>query len=460
MQKDYVAILSKRMRSEFYRNFSENVFKKKKYSKLFWEMYYWLDKTKEWDLKQFREYQLYQLQKQIHHAYHHTSYYRRLFEENGWRPQDFQDFNDFRKIPILTKKDWKEHIEELTALPRRKCRLVTTGGSTGIPTPIYHQLDKTSDVYMAFVWQWYNEGGYHLGDKAAILRGTVIKNGCYEFIKNTDELHCSSMKMTEKNMKEYLFRMEQYGIKVICAYPSTAELLAKYVDKMNIPFNESGKIKSLFTSSESLTKQARKYIENILHLRVFDLYGNSEQMGMIAQLRDGLYHEYMCHSYVEYLDECNRPVQSGRGRIVATGFINEAMPVLRYDTEDYADIIREKSGSKYNAQNIVKSIYGRRGRDEFIVGRDGNTVNFVAINSHADIFRHVYKFQVVQEEKGKVKLNIMPSKDFTRLDYVLIQQEFRTKLGEMFELDVNVTDQFEYTLRGKERLLVQKLVMD
>lgn len=450
----------KRTRTEFYRNFSVRFMGKMKYDDLFWRTYYWLDKTRSWNIKQFREYQMQELRKQIDHAYHHTTYYRQMFDEHGWKPKDFQDFRDFRKIPILSKEDMKEHFEELRALPRRNCYVVTTGGTTGVPTKIYQEIDRTGNVYRAFVWQWYNEGGYYLGDKAAILRGSIIKNGCYEFVESNNELHCSSMKMSEKNMRTYLLQMERQGIKAICALPSAAELLAKYIKNTNISFNEDGKIKSLFTSSETLTDETRRLIEEQLHLCVYDLYGNSEQMGMIGQLRDGQYHEYMCHSYVEYLDESDNVLKSGKGRIVATGFINRAMPILRYDTNDFAELISEKQRTDYSAQIVIKSICGRWKKDALIIGKDGNQVNISAINTHANLFDSVYKLQFIQEEQGKIKLNVMPNKKFTRIDLNNIAQEFRKRLGETFELEVCVTDKFEYTDRGKDKLLVQKIKVE
>lgn len=457
MQEYEWSLFYKRIRTEVYRNFSSHFLGKMKYGDLFWKTYYWLDQTRSWNIKQFREYQMQELRKQIDWAYRHTTYYRKLFDENGWKPKDFQNFKDFRKIPILSKEDMKEHFEELRALPRRNCYVVTTGGTTGVPAKIYQEIERTEQVYRAFVWQWYNEGGYYLGDNAAILRGSIIKDGCYEFINKRGELHCSSMKMSEENMRAYLLQIEKQRIKVICALPSAAELLAKYIKNTNIPFNENGKIKSLFTSSETLTDETRRLIEEQLHLRVYDLYGNSEQMGMIGQLRDGQYHEYMCHSYVEYLDESNNVVERGKGRIVATGFINRAMPLLRYDTNDFAELTNRRWAKDYNSQTVVKGICGRWKKDALIIGKDGNRVNISAVNTHADIFDNIYKLQFVQEEQGKIKLNIMPNKRFTCKDFNNILREFKNRLGETFELQVCITDQFEYTHRGKERLLVQKL---
>lgn len=456
MKRNGVNLRYNHIRGEIYRNIDVNLFGKTKYDDLFWETYYQLDATHSWGYEKFLDYQMQELQKQIKNAYQNTIYYRRLFDENGWRPSQFQDFKDIRKIPIMTKKEIKEHFRELRALPKGKCYITTTGGSTGIPTKIYYERSVTGAKYSAFVWQWYNEGGYYLGDKATVIRGGVIEDGCCEILRKSNELHCSSMRMSEHNMKIYLDNIERYGTKAICAYPSSAELLARYVKESGYTFNETGKIKILFTSSENLTNRARKLIQKYLHVRVLDLYGNSEQMGMIGQLKDGYYHEYMCHSYVEYLDEKNEPIQKGVGKIIATGLINAAMPILRYDTNDYAFIEVEKH-NMYNEQKTVKYIQGKHRKDELIVGKEDNLVNLVAINSHLNIFDHIYKMQYIQEEKGKIKLNIMPNQNFTQNDKNCIYHEFKSRLGDTFELMVNETNEFECTERGKSKLLVQKL---
>lgn len=440
-----------------YRNFTVKVKGIKEYNDLFWQTYNMLEKSESWGIRQFREYQLQRLNMLIQYAYEKTKYYRRMFDEYGWQPHDFQNFHDIEKIPILTKEILKRNLNELRAISLHNCVAVTTGGSTGVPTKLFLDARSTDAVRLAFVWHSFHEGGYYFGDKIAVLRGKAVGNEDVSIDHKNNIIYCSSMNMSEKNMKQYLRQIQNFRAKHIRAYPSSAELLAKYVKDTGIRFNEDGRIKTLFTSSETLTMDARRLIEEQLHVRVMDLYGNCEQIGMIGECKEGHYHEFMCHSYLEYLDDEDRPVKTGEGRIIGTGFINHAMPLIRYDTGDVARLGKSDMEKCMNKQRVISSIVGRRRKDEFLIGKDGNLVNFVAINTHADIFDHVYKYQFVQEEKGLVRINVMPGKGYSAVDHKNIYLEFQKRLGKTFNLEVCETEQFEYTLRGKSQFLIQKI---
>lgn len=449
--------LSHSLRGKIYRNITAKIRGMEEYNDLFWKTYDLLEETKSWSTLQFREYQLQKLKELIDYAYANTKYYRRMFDEYGWTPRDFRNFHDIRKIPILTKDILEKNLNELRAIPLHNCVAVTTGGSTGIPTKLFLDARSTGAVRLAFVWHSFHEGGYYFGDKIAVLRGKVIGNGDIFSDHKYGVLYCSSMNMSEKNMKQYLHQIQKFGAKHIRAYPSAAELLAKYIKDTGSCFNEDGKIKTLFTSSETLTADMRRLIEEQMHVKVVDLYGNCEQIGMIGQCKEGHYHEYMCHSYLEYLDDEDLPVKTGEGRIIGTGFINSAMPFIRYDTGDIALLDTQYRIRCANRQRVICGIAGRHRKDEFLVGKAGNLVNFVAINSHADIFDHIYRFQFIQEEKGRVKINVMPAKGYTATDHRNIYMEFKKRLGETFDLEVCETEQFESTPRGKSKFLIQNI---
>lgn len=446
------------IKQKVFRNITAKIKGMKEYDDLFWKTYDMLEETKSWNVWQFREYQLQQLKMLIHYAYKNTKYYRRMFDEYGWSPRDFQNFQDIRKIPVITKEILQKNLNELRAIPLHNCVAVTTGGYTGIPTKLFLDARSTDAVRLAFVWHSFHEGGYYFGDKIAVLRGKVIGDGDIFHDPRYDILYCSSMNMSEKNIKKYLYEIQKFGAKHIRAYPSAAEILAKYIKDTGTCFNEDGKIKTLFTSSETLTMDMRRLIEEQLHVRVMDLYGNCEQIGMIGQCMEGHYHEYMCHSYLEYLDDGDVPVKTGRGRIIGTGFTNPAMPLIRYDTGDAALLDKVTCTERcVNRQKMICRLVGRRRRDEFLIGKDGNRVNYVAINTHADIFDNVYRIQFVQEEKGCIKINVMPGHKYTKADHTNIYQEFKKRFGGTFDLEVNETEQFEYTLRGKSKFIIQKL---
>ena len=440
-----------------YKNIYSIIFETKKYDNIFWDTYNFSLKSKNWSYDKLRRYQLYQLKKLVIFAYENTKYYKKLFDEYGFNPYTIRSFKEINKLPILTKEDIKANYKDLIAMPNRKLEYLTTGGSTGMPMGFYVEKNVTYNKINGFVWRSYNEGDYYFGDKIATLRGNVTGKENFKYSEEAHELLLSSFHLTEENMKKYLELMEKYKVKHIRAYPSAAEILANYILKNNIEFNSKGRIKTLFTSSETLSTEQRKLIEKSMNLKVVDHYGNSEGSVIISQCKCGHYHEYMEYGYTEYLNEEGKHINDGQARVITTGFSNYAMPLIRYDTGDIAELIKGQKCDCGMEHRVVNRIVGRWKSENLIVGTEGNLISLSALNTHTGIFDNVYRIQYVQKEIGKMILNIMPNDKYTDKDRKRIYEEYKLKFGDDVEFILNETDEFEYTQRGKFKLLVQEL---
>ena len=56
----------------------------------------------------------------------------------------------------------------------------------------------------------------------------------------------------------------------------------------------------------------------------------------------GTYHPAEGHLILEILDDSDRPVRPGKmGRVVVTPLFNRAMPLVRYETGDYAVVAKD-----------------------------------------------------------------------------------------------------------------------
>src|SRR3990172_3067862 len=75
----------------------------------------------------------------LEHAYQNVPYYRRVFDRLHIKPGDICNISDLQKLPILTKKDVRENVEDLLArnIQRRQLNYEPTSGTTGTPMPIY-----------------------------------------------------------------------------------------------------------------------------------------------------------------------------------------------------------------------------------------------------------------------------------------------------------------------------------
>ncbi|MCX6831639.1 MAG: hypothetical protein NT028_05805, partial [candidate division Zixibacteria bacterium] len=83
------------------------------------------------------------LLKLLDHAARYVPFYQKRFADAGFDPQMVKDFDDLKRLPILTKRDIQDHREELISTFYDRGELVEnrTGGSTGSPLVFYHHKE-------------------------------------------------------------------------------------------------------------------------------------------------------------------------------------------------------------------------------------------------------------------------------------------------------------------------------
>lgn len=402
------------------------------------------------------ENQIYKLQYIVSYAYTHTKYYRRLFDEYGINVKKIQDFSDIEVIPFLTKDILKEHMEDMISdcIPRNKLLYVMTGGSTGNPLGFYI-TKETDQRRLAFTWHSWRPWGYKMGMPCAVLRGAVVKDGWFHYNRGERYLYLSTYDMVDSNIEAYIDKLREFSPRFLRGYPSALEILARYIHREGV-LVKGLKLKAIFTSSEVLLESQRRIIEDVFQCPIGDLYGNCEQVGFIANCQYDNYHEYMEHSYLEYLKEDGSPAKDGElGEIVGTSFINNAVPFIRYKTEDHA-LMGEGNHCSCGIQSrMIKRMQGRTG--DSLKTKYGNLISITALNSHSDIFEHTVRIQYYQEKEGVVVLKIIPRSDYTEEDTKKIYAELGEKFKGQVELRLEFVDSIPLTPRGKYKYLDQRL---
>ena len=142
---------------------------------VFLSQYKELDSLEKMSQIEIEEKQINKVKQVLVHAYEHTSYYRKLFDEIGFDVYSFSEKDDIKKIPLLTKEIIIEHFDDIQADDISDFYSATTGGSTGTPLKIY--LEKDS-IYKekAFIYHFWNKLGYdYKTSRIASFRGTDFK---------------------------------------------------------------------------------------------------------------------------------------------------------------------------------------------------------------------------------------------------------------------------------------------
>jgi len=128
----------------------------------------WNEKIETMSEDEMRALQWERLKRQLQYDYSHSIYYRKKFEEVGLTPEDVRSFEDFQKVPLMTKEEHRrvqrESIERfghpyglITCAPIEKIiRISSTSGTTGVPT-LYtltkHDVDVLNEMHARKYWR-------------------------------------------------------------------------------------------------------------------------------------------------------------------------------------------------------------------------------------------------------------------------------------------------------------------
>ena len=89
-----------------------------------------LKESEKWSLKKLEEYQLLKIKELLNIAYINSVFYKNKFDELGIDITKISSFDDFKKIPLLTKKELLNNSLDIqTDLKFKKTFLATTSGN-------------------------------------------------------------------------------------------------------------------------------------------------------------------------------------------------------------------------------------------------------------------------------------------------------------------------------------------
>ena len=415
-----------------------------------------------WPLARHRVWQWTRIQETLRLAYDHVPFYRRRFDALGIRPEDLRSFDEFQRLPFLTKAEVKEHLGEMTstAIPRWKWLATTTGGSTREPLRFYQLKGVTRSKERAFIHDMWGRFGYRPGLRAVQIKGRRVgrpDRGCfweYEPIQNILEM--DSHYLVESNLAAYVKAIRAFQPEFLIGYVSSVYLLARFLEEH--PDEPFPKIRGLFLASENLYPWQRALFTRVFQCPICSHYGHSEMVLLGAECPfSPRYHFYPQYGYLELIgphgQPCTRPGEIGE--LVGTAFDNPVMPFIRYRTEDYG-VLGVPSCACGRNYPILDRIEGRL--QEFIVTRSGRLISICVMGAaHFDMLDNVYQTQYYQEEPGKVEFRVVPRRGFTADDLRRIQAALQARMDDDVAVTVRVVKEIPRTPSGKHRMIIQKI---
>lgn len=405
--------------------------------------------------------QLDKLRRLLAHAYVNVPFYRKRFDDAGLHPDQIQTLEDYQRVPVLTKDDIRQNLEQLVAAncQRDTLRRNATGGSTGVPLVFYQDSSfETSNWASRMRYRkWY---GFEMGDKAAFLWGMDCDIPSSDWLKRLKlrlrrERWLNSFNVSEEKMAAFARHLIAWQPTHIVAYASSLHLFAGFLRQAGLDRIRPAAIES---SAEKLWDFQRELIEDVFQCPVFNVYGSREFGGMAAECEAhaGL-HVLADVRYLEFLKE-GQPVQDGDfGEIIVTDLTNCAMPFIRYQTGDLGRPQSEPCACGRGFP-LIQGIAGRS--SDVLSAPNGRYV-------HGEYFTHLFygvpgvrRFQVHQKTLQDVEVLIEGDSELPTETLGEIRRKILGQMGERTTVTFKRVDAIPLTPSGKYRFTISDVPID
>lgn len=427
----------------------------KRFSGPFWFRRKWLNKTQWLGKSELQKIQLKLLKKLVRHCYNTVPYYRRLMDSNSITIDSIKTLEDIKQFPVMQKKDVLEACNSIVSTKYPKWLMTTarTGGTTGTPLPIQRSLFSVGNEH-AFVRRQWDWAGIGFTDCTAYLSGRVVvdvnrtQGRLYTYDPFMKELVLSTYHLSMKNAGRFLDAMRSYRVKAIVGYTSSIYFLAKACLEMGVKI----RLKAALPTSETINDQISNTIAEAFNCKVFDFYGAAERVCYIHTCEHGCYHIIPEYGYTELI-----PVENSDDRryeIIATGFWNLAMPLLRYDTQDTLTV-SDKICPCGRAFEVVESVNGRTG--DIIRTRSGREYGPTLLARVAKGANNIIESQIIQDSIDHITILYVPGLKFTDRDLFDFRRHMTSHLPGELQMDFKSVSAVEKTANGKMNLLVSKI---
>jgi phenylacetate-CoA ligase len=265
----------------------------------------------------------------------------------------------------------------------------------------------------------------------------------------------SSYHLSEKNLPFYVKKLKDYHPEEIVGYPSSLYHLSLYIVEKGL----EGKIKPqvVFTTAENLLSYQRKIIRQAFKCPVINQYGCTEMAMFASECEHGKLHLHPEHGFVEVVPRDPNQLIGNEpdlvGEMVCTGFVNKAMPLIRYRLGDEVALSKSARCGCGRRFPVLEKVQGRI--DDIIITPDGRPVG--RLDPVFKGFSGIKECQIVQESLDKVSVNIVCDAMFDASIEAELMTEFRKRLGNEMEIELVKMTEIPKSANGKFRPVVSMI---
>lgn len=398
------------------------------------------------------------LQRTLRRAAEKVPHYRRLFRELGIDPASLRTIDDLKVLPVLTKAEVQAGIADFRSddIGSLHTSIVKTSGSTG--TGLAFPLTLQGEQEQLAVWwryrarfgidrnTWY---GHFYGRSVVPL--PQERPPFWRINRPGRQILFSGHHLTDRFLGSYLAELNRRRPPWIQGFPSLLSVMAGYLKATGQTLDY--RPRALTVGGESLLPQQRQLIESTFGLNCRQHYGMVEAVANISECPEGRLHVDEDFGAVEFLPN-GQGGPRGSHRIVATGFCNDAFPLIRYEIGDSVTLTDDNAPCPCGLPGrTVAAIDGRL--DDYVVTPDGRKIG--RLDHIPKGLVNVRECQIRQADPGGIEIRVVRGPGFTEADEAALVREARQRLGQGMKIEVTYTEALQRNASGKLRYVVSEV---
>jgi phenylacetate-CoA ligase len=421
-------------------------------------------RTERLDQDAFRANQLRLLERLCRDAASYVGHYnqslRPLFSDGNPHMGNFL-IDAWQDIPIVSKADILKNPDAFHSRSKRpeatEFRESHTSGSSGEPFH-YRKSVLTDQATTTVANRAFSHFGLDLSADLADIR-VILAGSDGQGIRRDDKTWNFSAESgahhffeIRRPVEEQWRWLKEIRPKYLLSYPSNLRRLAR---SARADPDHGVSLDACIASAEILPPDVKDLIGSVFGAPVINIYGLRE-FGHVATAcpQTGDLHVSADITMIEVLNEAGRPVEPGEtGEVVATSFYNYAMPFIRYETGDFAELGEPCPCGR--VLPVLKRILGRA-RNRFTLA-DGRAV--WPIKEFGELTEQfaIDDYQIIQSEAVRFEFHYVGAANGEPLDQGAVSSYLRQRLAPDIRIDFVSQDAISPSGYAKQERYISRL---
>lgn len=358
-------------------------------------------------------------------------------------------------VPITPKGDLRADPGAfIVHRPGEKRVTDRTSGTSGTPLVVTYDREAIRTWFALLEARLKRWHGVDSSSRWAMFGGQVVvpvtqsEPPFWVHNRPMRQLYVSTHHLSRQNTPAIAEALRRFGPRYLLGYPSSMAMFARFCLESDIDLPQ---VRVVLSNAETLTSTHREILETAFRAPVRNSYGMAEAVAGASECENGTMHLWPEVGILEVSNEAGiiSSTPGDEGRLLATGLLNKAMPLLRYELGDRGSVPSQTNCPCGRTLPELGEIQGRT--SDFLVTPDGRHVFWMN-----PIFAGlpIAEAQIRQDRADHVEVRVVPAGPWEGAFSAELVRRCQGRLGDAVAVDVSVIDEIERDANGKFRPVV------